>query len=63
MEFYQNIKRKLNNNNCVMIGDNLEFDILNPLKHGIDAILYDPDNRYPEFNGKKIRNLIELIKY
>jgi FMN phosphatase YigB (HAD superfamily) len=45
-----------------MVGDNIESDIYGVQKNGIDTILYDPDNKYPEYDGKKISDLMKLLE-
>jgi len=44
-----------------MIGDDLEKDVLGALKCGLNAILFDPDNRYPEYNEMKVNDLNDLL--
>jgi FMN phosphatase YigB (HAD superfamily) len=60
-EFYKTVKENINEDNCVMIGDNLETDIINSVKNCIDAILFDPNDNYRDYKGKKIKDLLELI--
>ena len=45
-------------NECIMIGDNLEIDIMGALNAGLEAILYDPNNKINYKN--KIKDLKEL---
>jgi putative hydrolase of the HAD superfamily len=45
----------------VMVGDSIETDILGAQEYGIDAVLYDPENAYPDYQGLKITNLPELL--
>lgn len=46
----------------IMIGDQLEKDVLAPEKEfGMQGILFDPDNKYPEYTGRKIKDLRELL--
>ena len=45
----------------LMIGDVLESDIVGANQFGIDAILYDPKNLYPDYNGIKINDLIQIL--
>ena len=47
-----------NPSECVMIGDNLEVDIKGAIKAGLNAILYDKNNKYDYDN--KIKDLEEL---
>lgn len=48
--------------NVIMVGDSLENDIMGALDFGIEAILFDPYDKYPDFKGKKISNLLKLIE-
>ena len=45
-------------NECIMIGDNLEIDIMGAINAGLNAILYDPNNKIDYKN--KIKDLKEL---
>lgn len=45
----------------VMVGDNLKSDIHEVQKHGIATILYDPQDRYKEYTGRKVTDLIMLL--
>ena len=45
-------------NECIMIGDNLEIDIMGALNAGLEAILFDPNNKTNYKN--KIKDLKEL---
>ena len=47
-----------NTNECIMIGDNFEIDILGAENAGIKGILLDPNNKYDYKN--KINNLKDL---
>jgi putative hydrolase of the HAD superfamily len=48
-------------NNCIMIGDNIENDIIGASKAGIDQIFYNPENLSTEFTPThEIKHLIEL---
>ena len=47
--------------NCTIIGDNYKADYAPPISLGINAILYDPDDRYPK-ELVKVKSLRELIK-
>ena len=44
-----------------MVGDQLEKDVLFPISLGMRGILFDPDNKYSNYSGKKIRRLSELV--
>jgi len=46
-----------------MVGDNLKLDIEGAQNAGINAILYDPDGKYPNFSGNKIDDLLMIKKY
>ena len=61
-EFFEEIFKKLDyrKEQIVMIGDNLEKDILGALENDIDAILFDPKDKHKDYKDKKIKNLIEL---
>jgi len=56
-------KLKVKKDNLVMIGDNIESDIAGAKRFGIDTILYDTDNKYPDYKGVKIKNLQTIIEY
>ena len=47
--------------NCTIIGDNYKADYAPPRSLGMNAILYDPDDRYPK-ELVKVKSLSELIK-
>ena len=47
--------------NCTIIGDNYEADYAPPRSLGINAILYDPNDRYTK-ELVKVKSLRELIK-
>ena len=55
-------KLKANKDDLVMVGDNIESDITGARIFGIDTILYDPNNKHPNYKGVKIMNLIEIIE-
>jgi len=44
-----------------MIGDQIEKDVLAPMKLGMDAILYDPRGINSEYHGNKIKDFKELL--
>ena len=44
---------------CIMIGDNLDIDIIGAKNVGLNVILLDYKNKYPEYKNK-ITNIIEL---
>lgn len=59
-------KKAIGNNKtyeCVMIGDNLEKDIMGAGEVGINTILFDYKNKYSDYSYQKVTNLIELKKY
>lgn len=45
------------------IGDSLFHDIEGAARAGLDAILVDRHDRYPDFKGNRIRGLEELVAY
>ena len=55
-------KLKIKPGETIMIGDKIETDIITPKGLGMQPILFDPENRHPEYTGKKIRSLKELLK-
>ncbi len=62
-EYFDLIIKKLGvkKENIIMIGDNIESDIFGVRNIGIDAILYDPENKYPNYTGRKISNLMMIL--
>jgi FMN phosphatase YigB (HAD superfamily) len=52
----------LNKEDIVMIGDNIDSDIYGVQKNNIDTILYDPHNKYENYEGHKISNLMMLLE-
>jgi FMN phosphatase YigB (HAD superfamily) len=62
-EYFDLIIKKLgiDKEHIVMIGDNIDSDIHGVQKNGIDAILYDPYNKYENYEGHKITNLMRLL--
>ena len=55
-------KLKVKKDNLVMVGDSIESDITGAKSFGIDTILYDPNNKYPDYKGMKITNLLTIIE-
>jgi putative hydrolase of the HAD superfamily len=45
---------------CTFVGDDLEWDIAGSAAAGMRPVLIDRDNRYPNFNGVRIRSLDDL---
>ena len=45
----------------IMVGDNYNNDVAAPSKLGIQGILFDPNNRNPEYGGKRIKSFMELL--
>jgi len=60
-EYFQKIIKDNNPADFIMIGDNPETDIYGAENIGIKSILFDPENKYKTFSGKKIIGLNELI--
>jgi FMN phosphatase YigB (HAD superfamily) len=60
-EYFERIISNNNKEKYLMIGDVLESDIAGANNFGLNAILFDPTNRYPEYNGTKINDLIQLL--
>lgn len=52
---------KVEPQHITMIGDNFEKDYMGAINAGLDAILYDYNNLLPNFEGKRISNLTELV--
>ena len=48
---------------CIIIGDDIINDVLEPLKYGIDTIWFNKKNKENTYNVKEIKDLIELKKY
>ena len=55
------LKLGLNREDIVMVGDNFDSDIYEVQKQGIDTILYDPEDRYKDYKGHKISNLMMIL--
>lgn len=53
----------VNVDQCVMIGDNYEADILGAIDVGMDAIYFAPHNNHTDLTVKHINNLIHLKRY
>lgn len=47
-------------NECLMIGDSINIDIKGAKNVGIPTVLMDKENRYSDYQGKRITNLEEL---
>ncbi len=56
-------KLKVEKPEVVMIGDDLEKDVMGAKNYGIEAILYDPENKHTDYSGARIRDLQELMRY
>lgn len=52
---------KIKAKKIIMIGNDLENDVIIPISCGIKAILFDPKNKYHSYHGEKIKDLIELV--
>jgi len=63
-EYFDLILEKLQKKkeNVILIGDNLESDIIGVQNIGIDTILYDPEDKYQNYEGKKIANLMMILQ-
>ena len=61
-EYFEDILKRLETEkeHITMVGDHLENDICGALEFGFTGILYDPDDSYPTYSGKKIKTLITL---
>ena len=62
--YFYSIIQKLNvkKESLIMVGDNLESDIIGARSSGIDTILYDKENKYPDHNGMRITNLLMIVE-
>ena len=47
---------------AIMVGDKPDTDAMESKNLGMQSILFDPENKYTEYTGKKIRSLKELLK-
>jgi HAD superfamily hydrolase (TIGR01549 family) len=45
---------------AVMVGDNIDDDIGGALACGVRAVLVDRSDRYPDYDGERVRGLAEL---
>jgi HAD superfamily hydrolase (TIGR01509 family) len=54
-------KLRVSKDDVVMIGDNIESDIYGVQRIGIDTILYDPDNKYNDYAGRKVSDLMMVL--
>ncbi|HOO60301.1 MAG TPA: HAD family hydrolase [Candidatus Mcinerneyibacteriales bacterium] len=45
---------------CLMVGDHIEKDVRGALAFGMQAVLFDPRESHPGFEGKRIVSLREL---
>lgn len=61
-EAYLEACKPYNESECIMIGDSIKLDIEGAINTGLDAILFDPYNKY-DTNYKKVTKLIDLKKY
>lgn len=50
-------------NESIMIGDNLDTDILGGKNAGMKTILFDPKDAHKEYEDLKVTNLKQLIKH
>lgn len=44
----------------LMIGDSIEADIEGAEESGIEGILYDPENIFTQYSGKRVSNLADV---
>jgi len=60
--FFSEICRKegLTPSSCLMVGDHVDKDVRGALAFGMQAVLFDPLERHPGFEGKRIVSLREL---
>ncbi len=63
-EYFDLIIKKLgiDKENIVMVGDNIDSDIYGVQKNNIDTILYDPEDKFKNYKGHKISNLMMLLE-
>jgi putative hydrolase of the HAD superfamily len=61
-EYYRTIIQQLNVSTeaLVMVGDNLDADIKGAQAVGIRAILYAPQQKYPEYLGERVDDLLQV---
>ncbi len=61
--FYTGVikKLKIDAGKIIMVGNDLENDVLVPKSCGIKAILFDSNNTYDAYHGEKIKRLTELL--
>ncbi|MCK5372778.1 MAG: HAD-IA family hydrolase [Candidatus Aenigmarchaeota archaeon] len=50
------------NSETLMVGDNLKDDVIAAEEQGIDGLLLDNDNKYPEFN-RRIMSISQIFDY
>jgi putative hydrolase of the HAD superfamily len=62
-EYFYNIIQKtgFHADEIMMVGDDLENDIVGAMKAGMNGILFDPHNTCKNYQGKKIQDLFDLI--
>ncbi|MCK5148887.1 HAD-IA family hydrolase [bacterium] len=63
-QYFDSIVKRLNisRKDMVMIGDNPDTDIKGAEEYGIDSILYDYDDKYRDYQGARIVDLMEILK-
>jgi putative hydrolase of the HAD superfamily len=61
--FYKKVmlKLKIDPKKIIMVGNDLENDVIIPKSCGINAILFDSNDTYTNYPGEKIRYLTELL--
>jgi FMN phosphatase YigB (HAD superfamily) len=55
------LKLKIDPKKIIMVGNDLENDVIIPKSCGINAILFDSNDTYTNYPGEKIRYLTELL--
>lgn len=64
-EYFETIKKKINVNSedLIIVGDNLDSDIKGAQNSGIDGILYASKEKYPDFTGNRVNDLLMVKKH
>ena len=63
-EYFDSIIKKLDipKSDIIMIGDDPETDIKGAEQCGINSILYDCDDKYKDFQGSRITDLLMILE-